>query len=80
LPNFHIVFTDLDRNVTYVGDHQESGAIGHIMQGIQLLRQGGHGSISWSRLHLHTWNIDYLSGISIWNNTEFGMLFTRQHQ
>lgn len=30
-----------------------------------------------SRLHLHTWDTRYLSGVTIWHGIEFGALFER---
>ncbi len=51
--------------------------ITHIMSDFQLDRVGGNGSVYWRRLFLHTWDISYLSGVSVWNNTEYGMSFQR---
>jgi len=78
-PIFHIEFTELDRNEVYTGNHTEKGNHGHIMTNITLSRKGGSGSVKWSKLYLHTWNIDHLSGVSLWNGIEFGMCFKRVH-
>ena len=76
-PSFHLRFTDLDRNEVYVGSHVETGQHGHILTNITLNKFGGGGSVTWSRLYLHTWNIAFLSGVSVWNNISFGMSFSR---
>lgn len=74
-----IEFTDLDRHETYKGEwaSQEGSPPTHILANIMLNQVGGNGQIQWSKLYLHTWNIAYMSGVSVWNNTEFGMSFTR---
>jgi hypothetical protein len=74
-----ITFTDLDRNETYQGEWSapEGSPPTHVLTDLTLQQVGGSGQLSWSRLHLHTWNTSYLSGVSVWNNTEFGMSFTR---
>lgn len=75
---FTVTFTDFDRNEVYKGIVTlPEAVVTHIMSDFQLDNMEGHGSVYWSRLLLHTWNISYLSGVSIWNNTEFGMSFTR---
>jgi hypothetical protein len=75
---FTVTFTDLDRNETYQGIATiPEAVVTHIMSDFQLNRLGGNGSVYWSRLFLHTWDISYLSGVSVWNNTEYGMSFTR---
>jgi hypothetical protein len=37
----------------------------------------GRSSLSWPRLLIHTWDVNYLSGISLWSGSEFGMSWTR---
>jgi hypothetical protein len=75
---FTVTFTDLDRNETYKGIATiPEAVITHIMSDFQLDSVGGNGSVYWSRLFLHTWDIAYLSGVSVWNNTEYGMSFRR---
>jgi|SRR5271157_560823 len=37
-----------------------------------------HGGAHWDSLAIHTWNIDYLSGVSEWNGQYYGMSFTRK--
>lgn len=76
-PSFHLSFTDLDRNEVYTGSHVEMGQHGHILTNITLNKSGG-GSVTWSSLYLHTWNIAFLSGVSVWNNISFGMSFNRK--
>lgn len=76
-PTFHIVFTDTSRNETYAGTHEERRNLGHVLTDIELNRQGGSGNITWSKLYLHTWDISYLSGVSLWNGSEFGMSYQR---
>jgi hypothetical protein len=76
-----ITFTDLDRNETYMGEwvvpEGSPVPVTHILANLTLNRVGGSGQIYWSKLYLHTWNISYMSGVSVWNNTEFGMSFAR---
>jgi hypothetical protein len=76
-PMAHLRFTELERGQVYVGTYVQRGAHAHVMTDIVLKLQGGTDQVTWSRLHLHTWNTDYLSGVSIWNGIEFGMSFTR---
>jgi hypothetical protein len=76
-PMFHIVFTELERGEVYVGTHAEKGNHGHIMTNITLKLKGGNNTVSWPKLFLHTWNTDFISGISTWNGIEFGMSFRR---
>jgi hypothetical protein len=76
-PMCHITFTELDRNQTYVGNYIHEGKHDHILTNIVLKEKGGQGEVRWSRLHLHTWNTTYLSGVSIWNGIEFGMSFKK---
>jgi hypothetical protein len=76
-----ITFKDLDRNETYEGQWgapTETSPETHILANITLNQVGGSGQIYWSKLYLHTWNTSYMSGVSVWNNIEFGMSFTRQ--
>jgi hypothetical protein len=49
----------------------------HVLHDIVLWRAWGEGQAVLKRLYLHTWNIDYLSGISEWNGREFGLSFRR---
>jgi hypothetical protein len=79
-PMCHLRFTELERNQIFVGTHIHKGQHEHFLTDIVLREQGGNGSVTWSRLHLHTWDTEYLSGISIWNGIEFGMSFTRVAQ
>jgi hypothetical protein len=74
-----ITFTDLDRNETYEGQWSapEASPATHLLANSTLNQVGGSGQVSWSKLYLHTWNTSFLSGVSVWNNIEFGMSFTR---
>jgi hypothetical protein len=74
----NIRFTDLDRNETYVSNHNAGTDPSHVLRGIKLKRQGGNATVSWPRLMVHTWDVRYLSGESEWNGKEFGMFYTRQ--
>jgi len=76
-PVCYLQFTDMDRGQTFGGTHVHKGPHHHVLTDIILNEQGGGEPLTWSRLHLHTWNTTYLSGISIWNGIEFGMSFTR---
>ncbi len=75
----NIMFEDLDRNETYEGlwSAPEGSPPTHILADITLNQVGGSGQVYWSKLYLHTWNTSYMSGVSVWNNIEFGMSFTR---
>jgi len=74
-----ISFTDLDRSEFYAGLHTvKKFNQSHIMANISLAQNIPNGAtLIWPKLFLHTWNIDFLSGISTWNNIEFGMCFKR---
>ena len=74
----HLEFTDVDRGETYVGLVNVAGPSEHILSGIKLSQPHGGKTVSWSRLLVHTWNVRFLSGESVWNGREFGMSFTRQ--
>jgi hypothetical protein len=76
-PMCHLTFTELERNEVYVGTHVHKGPRDHIMSDIVLKQQSGGGEVTWSRLHLHTWDTSHLSGVSTWNGIEFGMSFAR---
>jgi hypothetical protein len=76
---FTVTFTDLDRHEQYQGIATvPEGVIDtHIFSDFTLNRVGGSGSVYWSRLYLHTWDTSYMSGVSVWDNIEFGMSFRR---
>ena len=74
----HLTFTDVDRGETYAGLVTVAAASDHILSGIDLAQSSGGKTVSWSRLLIHTWNVRFLSGESVWNGREFGMSFTRQ--
>ena len=73
--SYRLTFTEVERSEVYEGIHQEGGAQQHILSGITL--GGAAGTVAWRELLLHTWDTTYLSGISLWNNIEFGMSFQR---
>lgn len=74
-----ITFKDIDRNETYaatynVGDISSTHEMTNIT--LQPFVQG-HSPLHWSKLLLHTWNMNYVSGVSMWNGQEYGMSFSR---
>jgi len=71
-----ITFTELDRNHIYRGEVEEKEQP-HILYDISLKEIGGHDKLFWSRLYLHTWDIDYISGVSVAYSIEYGMCFKR---
>lgn len=74
----HLEFTDVDRGETYVGLVTVGTPGDHMLSGIKLSQKQGSKTVSWSRLLIHTWNVRFLCGESVWNGREFGMSFTRQ--
>jgi hypothetical protein len=74
----HFEFTDVDRNETYVGLVNVGTPSDHVLTNISLAEKQGGKTVFWSRLFVHTWNVLFLSGESVWNGHEFGMSFTRQ--
>ena len=76
---FTVTFTDIQRNEIYQGiaSVPEAALDVHVLSDFTLDRSGGGDSIHWSRLHLHTWDISYMSGVSLWAGTEYGMSFRR---
>jgi hypothetical protein len=38
----------------------------------------GRERLEWPRLHIHTWNIDFISGISRWSGQDYGFWFRRR--
>lgn len=40
--------------------------------------EDGQLALEWQYLLLHTWDIDYISGVSKWDGKPYGMAFTRQ--
>jgi hypothetical protein len=77
--SFAVEFTDTDRNETYIGSARphQNDINAHALDAFDLTTFGGQNVIHWSKLLLHTWNTSYVSGVSVWNNTEYGMSFTR---
>ena len=67
-------FTDEDRNQTFTGNVQNVPRDAHEIHGITLT---GPATLSWPILTLHTWNTDYLSGLSLWGGTRYPMAFYR---
>lgn len=76
---FTVTFTDLQRNEVYKGvaSVPEGVLDVHVLSDFTLDRVGGGDFVYWSRLYLHTWDTSYMSGVSLWNNTEYGMSYTR---
>jgi hypothetical protein len=79
--DFAMKFVDLDRNLEYSAGFRLSPQDynTHVLRDI-ILHSSGQADIYWSRLHLHTWNTNFLSGVSIWNKEEYGMSFSRPSQ
>jgi hypothetical protein len=76
-----IVFFDLDRNVTFkayveIGiDTSMQSCLSNInFQGLD----NPNISAFWPQLCIHTFDTNYLSGISKWDNNNYGLLFWRQ--
>lgn len=65
-----ILFKDVDRNQKYEGLYSVPlGSDIHTLGPINLyvnLHDTHHNAIYWSILNLHTWDINYLSGLSYW--------------
>ena len=76
---FTVTFTDLLRNEVYQGvaSVPEGVLDVHVLSDFTLDKVGGGDSIHWSRLYLHTWDISYMSVVSLWANAEYGMSYTR---
>ncbi len=74
-----VEIVERERNLEYSTNFQVSpqDSTTHVLRNITLHAVTGTGDIHWSRLHLHTWDTNFLSGVSIWNNQEFGMSFSR---
>jgi len=79
-----ITFEELDRDERYDNEgigrqHVETtDGSSHILHDIELFRPDGEGKVLLKRLYLHTWDVDYLSGISEWNGIEYGLSFKRE--
>ncbi len=54
-----------------------SGHREHVLSGL-LLGTGDGKSSTIGKMMMHTWNKNYISGTSIWRNTEYGFYFVRQ--
>jgi predicted ester cyclase len=50
---------------------------GNIIPSFHLLGSSGQEDIYIDKLYLHTWDIQFLSGISSWHGSQFGLTFTR---
>lgn len=79
-PTFLITLEDLDRNQEFRNLHQQRSEASdgkHVLTNINLTeRHSGHRK-RYRKLYLHTWDTDYLTGISVWRNREFGASFER---
>jgi hypothetical protein len=51
----------------------------HLIQNLRPWRpdQDEQLTLEWQSLILHTWDIDYISGVSTWDGKLYGMSFTR---
>ncbi len=76
---FTVTYTDLQNNEVYQGiaSVPEGVLDVHVLSDFTLDKLGGGGSVYWSRLYLHTWDTSYMSGVSLWANTEYGMSYRR---
>jgi hypothetical protein len=80
-----ITFEELDRDERY--DNGELGrqhvektdGSSHILRDIELFQSEGEGEVFLKRLYLHTWNVDYLSGISECNSLHCTLAILRFH-
>lgn len=80
-PVFQITFEDLDRDRTYRNIHHQrnQSTYGeHVLTDVQLDQVGGSDKKIYRKLLLHTWNIDHLTGISVWQGREFGASYQRE--
>jgi hypothetical protein len=79
-----ITFEELDRGERYEnGDRdrrhvEQTEGASHVLRDIELFQSDGEGRVFLKRLYLHTWDVDYLSGISEWNGVEYGFSFKRE--
>lgn len=74
----NITLEDLDRNTTYRASSVKHAEHKHMFRDVKLKGiRGTNGSKFVKIILLHTWNTDYLSGMDIWNNREFGFSFKR---
>lgn len=76
--SLNINFIDRDRHEEYAQGFGGLDSGSHVLQDITLPRVGGTGNVNLQYLLLHTWNTDFLSGVSTWNSTPYGMSFTRR--
>ncbi|WP_141522458.1 hypothetical protein [Bacillus toyonensis] len=81
--SFGIKFIDLDRGLTFANNGhqliQDMAGHFHVIKNFNIPLEGGHGYVNFSRLLMHTWDTDYISGESSWNGQEYGMFFVRYH-
>lgn len=79
-PVFRITLEDLDRDVTFRDMHHQRSRPPdgeHVLTDVQLNEMSGTREKTYRKLLLHTWNIEYLTGISVWQGREFGASFQR---
>jgi hypothetical protein len=69
----------MDRNEFYLGTQGPVAENSHVLWNITL-KSPNREDIHWSRLHLHTWDTKYLSGVSTWSGQEYGMSFSRSEK
>jgi hypothetical protein len=79
-PLFYVTFEDLDRGERYRGRHEQrerprDGA--HVLTDVRLEEIDGSRTVTYRKLLVHTWNTEYLTGISLWNGREFGASYRR---
>lgn len=73
--------TDTDRNVTFKATKpyiSVDDARPFVMRSVVLRTDDGRKTKTIGGLHLHTWNTNYISGYTVWNDKEYGNFFVRQ--
>ncbi|MFI9722410.1 hypothetical protein ACIHFE_22580 [Streptomyces sp. NPDC052396] len=70
-------FNDLDRHETYTGHQENVSQDTFDLRNIVL--SNGSATKEWATLKLHTWNTDYISGISRWNGGIYPNCWTRSN-
>jgi hypothetical protein len=57
---------------------RDEHGVGHVLRDLTLMRLGVE-SLHWKALYLHTWDVNFVSGISEWHGERYGMAFQRLH-
>ena len=75
--DLHTNLKDLDRQAEFEGEHRHRARPGHVLRDVRLQASGGSGAKEWRVVHLHTQDIRFLSGVSVWRGTDYGFWFER---